>query len=223
MYHFAPSILSADFGNLKNNIDETAKGGADYLHFDVMDGIFVPSISFGMPVLKSLKKQCDMFMDVHLMIVDPDRYVEDFAKAGADLITIHYEAEKNIKSCLEHIHGLGLKAGLAVNPETDIEAVYPYLKDVDMILIMTVHPGFGGQSYIDDCSAKIEKMAAKIKADGLGIDLEVDGGIKLDNVDNVLRLGADVIVAGSATFGDNIALKTEQFVAKIESYKNKNI
>lgn len=215
MNHFAPSILSADFMQLENDINEVTKGGTDYLHIDVMDGIFVPSISFGMPVLKCIRKKTDLFLDVHLMITEPERYINDFADAGADLITIHLEATKDIKKNIELIRARNLKVGLAINPETDVNLIKPYLKDIDMALVMTVHPGFGGQSYIEECTEKIVTVANWIKEDNLSCDLEVDGGVKLDNLKKVLDAGANVIVAGSAVFKGDIKANTEAFMMKL--------
>lgn len=214
MIHFAPSILSADFTALQEDIDAAKRGGADYLHFDVMDGMFVPSISFGMPVLKCVSQKTDLFLDVHLMIVEPERYVEEFVKSGADLVTVHLETLKNPEQTLEQIKNLGVKVGLAINPETPAEAIKPYLSMIDMALVMSVHPGFGGQAYIEESDDKIAKIAGWIKEAGLNTDLEVDGGIKLDNVDRVVALGANVIVAGSAVFKGDTEENARAFVTK---------
>lgn len=212
MNHFAPSILSADFAHLKEDIDATVRGGTDYLHVDVMDGVFVPSISFGMPVLKCIRKATDLFLDVHLMITKPERYVEEFVKSGADLVTVHLETLENPKEVLEQIRAQGVKVGLAINPETPAEEIKPYLPYIDMALVMTVHPGFGGQSYIPECTEKISQIAGWIKEMGLSVDLEVDGGVKLDNVEMVLENGANVIVAGSAVFAGDIEKNTREFM-----------
>lgn len=211
----APSILSADFCELGKQIEEIEKAGAQYLHVDVMDGIFVPSISFGMPIVSCVRPRTGMFMDVHMMVTKPERYVEEFIRCGADGVTIHEEACDCVEETLLRIRKLGAKAGLAVNPETPAEKLYPYLDKLDMALIMTVHPGFGGQKYIAECTDKIRTLRQTITDRGLDVKLQIDGGVNLDNLTMNLEAGADVIVAGSAVFKGNIAEKTREFLAKM--------
>ena len=210
----APSILSADFTKLGEEIKSVEEAGAKYLHFDVMDGMFVPSISFGMPVLKSIRKASDIVYDVHLMIVEPERYVEYFRNSGADLITVHIETLKDPEAVLKQIRDLGAKVGLALNPETDVEAVYPYLHLVDMALVMTVHPGFGGQKYIHDCTAKIAALAAKREELGLDYDIEVDGGIGEGTIGEAMDAGANILVAGSSVYGGDSYENAKKLITK---------
>lgn len=200
----APSILSADFMELGTQIKEAELAGMQYIHYDVMDGVFVPSISFGMPVLASVRKKTDKYIDVHMMVTKPERYIEDFQKAGADGITIHAEACDCIEETLKAIRALGCKSGLAINPETSVKALEPYLAYTDMLLVMTVHPGFGGQKYIAECTEKIKQVRQMITESELAIDLEIDGGVNKENIRIPLEAGANVIVAGSAVFNGNI-------------------
>ena len=203
-YFIAPSILSADFTHLGEDILTVKRCGAKMLHFDVMDGMFVPSISFGMPVLKSIRSLTDMFYDAHLMIQDPGRYVKDFADAGADGVTVHAEACLHLDRVLADIRDKGMKAGVALNPATPL-SVLDYVYDkVDMILLMTVNPGFGGQKLIPAVLDKITRLRAILNEKGLSTHIQVDGGVHDETIDLVINAGANVIVAGSAVFGDHI-------------------
>lgn len=197
----APSLLAADFAILGSQIRETRECGASYIHIDVMDGVFVPSISFGMPLIESIRPVTDQFFDVHLMIVDPERYVEEFVKIGADGITFHLEATKDPKKVIDLIHSFGAKAGISIKPGTPVEEVLPFLNDIDLVLVMSVEPGFGGQTFIEESFGRIRQIREYLNANGLkDVVLEVDGGIGKKNVADVVAAGATAIVAGSAIF-----------------------
>lgn len=210
----SPSILAADFARLGEQIKEVDEAGAQYLHIDVMDGVFVPSISFGMPVIKMIRKVTDRIFDVHLMIVEPERYVKEFKECGADSITFHLEATEDADEAIDMIRGLGCRVGMSIKPKTPVEAVRKYLSKLDMLLVMTVEPGFGGQKYIPESTERIRQVRQMADEMGLDLDVQVDGGITLNNAKIVLEAGANVIVAGSSIFGGNITGNVKQYLAQ---------
>ncbi len=207
----SPSILSADFTKLGEEIETIDNAGAEYIHVDVMDGMFVPSISYGMPVIKSIRKSTGKVFDVHLMISEPIRYIADFAASGADMITVHVEACSDVVATIEKIREYKLKVGITLNPDTPVSAIKPYLNRVDMVLIMSVNPGFGGQKFITSSVDKIKEVKRLRDELNLSYDIEVDGGINIDNLATVLEAGANVIVAGSAIFRGDAAENVKIF------------
>ena len=215
MVKVAPSILSADFVNLERDIRKLSETGVDYVHVDVMDGQFVPNISMGLPVLQSIRKVTKKKLDVHLMIEHPERYISDFSDAGADIITVHAEACTHLDQIVGDIKREGLMAGVALNPSTPLNVLDYILPEVDMVLVMTVNPGYGGQKMIPYTLDKIRELRGIVQRRGLSTDIEVDGGVKIDNVDQFLAAGANVIVAGSGIFKGDLAGNVEAFLEKL--------
>lgn len=212
MNKLSPSILSADFSKLGEDIKLVEQGGADYIHIDVMDGHFVPNITIGPDVVKSLRKITELTFDVHLMIENPDKYIEDFYNAGADIITVHQESCIHLHRTIQKIKSFGLKAGVSINPATPVSLLKDIIRDVDMVLIMSVNPGFGGQSLIKNVKYKFEELNQMIKDFNLNIDIEIDGGVTVDNLEEVLNWGANVIVAGSAIYkAKDVVVETKKF------------
>ncbi len=221
MYFLSPSMLASDYSRLGEEIRTIDGAGTPYIHVDIMDGTFVPSINFGMPVVRAFRKMTDKVLDVHLMVEEPDRYVAEFADCGADIITVHAEACTHLHRTLQHIRSLGKKAGVALNPATPLSVLDYVLDEADMILLMSVNPGFGGQPYIPAVTGKIRDLREKLTAAGKDTDIEVDGGINLKNLSEILDAGANVIVAGSSVFKGDAAANVRAFLEAMRAYEEK--
>ncbi len=211
----APSVLAADFGNLQRDLEMINKSEADWFHIDIMDGVFVPNISYGMPVLKAISKHAKKTIDVHLMIVDPDRYIKEFAELGSDILTVHYEACTHLHRTIQAIKAEGMKAGVALNPHTNVDLLKDIIKDIDLVLIMSVNPGFGGQSFIENTYSKVKQLKSIIEHAGAKTLIEVDGGVTDKNAAQLTKAGADVLVAGSYVFKAQDQIDTIKGLKKI--------
>ena len=216
MYQLCPSILSADFNRLGEQIKSLEKAGIEVLHIDVMDGDFVPSISFGMPLIRSIRKESKLFFDVHLMVMEPERYIKDFVDCGADSITIHAEACEDLERTIELIRDAGVKVGVSIKPATPVNDISHLLEDVDMVLVMTVQPGFGGQKYLEECTEKIVELRRLIDDEKLDVVIQVDGGINDEELETVMNAGANYIVAGSYVFQGELETNVKDILGKME-------
>ncbi|MDO5717928.1 MAG: ribulose-phosphate 3-epimerase [Tissierellia bacterium] len=220
MLELSPSLLSANFANLEADIKKLEEGGINYLHLDVMDGNYVPNISFGPVVIKSIRPMTDMIFDIHLMIEKPERYIEEFVNAGADILTFHYEASTHVHRTLQNIKSYGIKAGVSLNPATPLDTLEYIINDLDLVLIMSVNPGFGGQSYIEAMSRKIKSLKEMRQKHNADFIISVDGGIKTGNVRNVINMGAELIISGSDVFGaDDIMSRLREYKEIFDEYR----